>query len=336
MSKLNYVKLDGVIDLSYSKRQTLHGCPRKFLLLEMQESMERSASVDTAFGHAFGHGIAEMFRHQSLERAVVGCVAGWAHPNLMEENEKTNKSLWDAIHAIEKFWHTTYQEISEDWELAYFKDSSGALRPGIELFFYINIHNKYSYQGHIDIVLRNKHDGALCVLECKTSAREFHQADWQNSDQTLGYHIVLDSVAEAEAVSNSFFVKYLCYQTKDREFVMFEFNKSKAERSDFLTDLLMDVGNLELYVAQNFFPKRGNHCRTFNRVCDFFGTCDLKYMQKRPNLGHVYEPNELADADFVITLDEVLNTQQKQLDIVTSGVSMFTSLEYKDENEGQE
>lgn len=316
--KLNYVRIPGVIDLSYSRRQTLNSCPRKFLLREIHQRTEHVPTAHTAYGHAFAAGVQNFLVHKDEELAVIATLAAW-NADFDEEIPRDKKSIFWAVHKVRLFINNIYPlHFKGKWEVARLNDG----RPAVELFYYIHIDGSHSMQGHIDVVLQSVEDSRLCVLEVKTGTRETNEANWANSDQTLGYNFVLDGVAQRENLRNRYNVIYLFAQSTDHAleggesgfgFTLYNFPKSPKSRADYVSTLLLDIARIQLYKEHNFWPKNGNSCRSFNRNCEFFGTCDLQSMQADGRT-ETYEAVGLDEVDYEFTLDELLAIQSVSAD----------------------
>jgi hypothetical protein len=328
--RLSYYKEPGMISMSYSRLRTLHTCARKFQLLEKQERQAKEPSIHTAYGHAFGAGVQALWRTQSLAIAFFEAMCAWDYPDLdvREDDVKgqkdvsANKTFWDCLTAIQTYYHGLFQEHFDEYEIANLPDGKRA----IELFFVIRIGEKYTYQGHIDLVLQHRKTKQYCVFEIKTSQKDFYPSLWANSDQTLGYNVVMDFVGQREAVGNEYKVIYLCYQTKLEEFTPMEFTKSKKTKANFITTILLNVKTLELYEEWDFYPKNGDSCHTgYGKNCQFFGTCDLEHMTHAPAGSDVYATASVEDVDYFIDVQDLLGTQEKLLDdTIDSGVNFDT------------
>lgn len=264
---------------SHSQRsESFHKCPRMFLISKTptQQAMESvgPTNVDFVFGHSVGAGIQTYLITRNKIKSMFAAFLGWnAHAEL--EHPKKGKNLDYAVLSVEKFihfWETNGW--ADEWELAYFNE-----KPATELTFFIDCENGSYHAGHIDAVLRNKRTGRYMVLEIKTTAiRNPDEAQYGNSDQTLGYSIVLDRVATDLGAVAEFQVLYLVYSSTKRELEPFPFIKSRAERATWLQDLLVDHSIIHTYVGLNFFPKRGNNCWSFGGRCIHYGLCDMKSM----------------------------------------------------------
>lgn len=322
---LGYVKIPGVVNLSYSRRSVKHTCPRKFYLREVANvDTAYSSTIHTAFGSAFGAGVQEVLRTGSLPRGIAAAFAAW-DISIHEEHKYSNKNIWTALMGVEYFYEYIYPDLLDaGWELARFPDG----KVGIELHYLIWFSDGYNDQGHIDVVLYNKHTNKLCVLEIKTASREQHPANWQNSEQTLGYSVVLDSFAKQLGADTTFEVEYLIYNPARKlaneenawGFTNYTFVKSPMLKQEYLLNTLVEIKEIELMFEYKTFPKYGNACNNFNRVCDYFGRCDElfnKYIAldleqvHRDNFSEeIYENVDTKMLDFVSDFDTLLIDQE--------------------------
>ena len=338
--RLGYVAQEGVIALSYSRLNTLYSCPRKFQLSELMGRKSFSPTMHTAFGHAYGAGVqtflqyapspaAEAFIYdfddevmpayqaameRAEQRAVVAAVAAWDMYQLDPEATTASmakKSIWEAIHAVRTFCAQEAPALLEEWELAYLPPTPEHPqgKPMIELMFYIQA-GRYSYQGHIDIVLRSRATGELCVFEIKTGSKPAAQADWANSSQTLGYNVVLQAFGLTELTQPAYYVKYLCYDASGRTMQIMEFTKSPAERVEWIASILMDMAQMDMYAEHGIWPKRGGSCMDWFRPCEHFMTCDLSTASIAPPEHGSYESMGLDEVDLVLTLEQLLALQE--------------------------
>lgn len=273
--KLAYIREPGVLSLSYSMWQGLHSCPRKYLLRELHQRASSERSTHLSFGSAFGAGLAEICRTNDLQSAILVAFSFWDYDDFTDGGNR-GKSFWECVHNLRMFHLNVWPTLSEEWEIAYING-----KPAIELLFYIRVSDTYAYQGHIDIILRNKITGALAVVEVKTSARKQVEANWGNSDQSLGYYYVLDKLQEAMGIVAEPMTMYLVLEVdkwnlpqENWGYKVFPFERTEHSRLEFINTLLSDMHQLNFYLEHNYFPKRGNACTNFNRVCEFYGICE--------------------------------------------------------------
>jgi len=312
--KLGYVRIPGVVDTSFSRLNLLHACPRKFYLADIRGARSFSPTAHTAFGHAFAAGIQEYLRvfdelgHERAKAvASTACLAHWDCYNLYEEDKRRIKTYWLAVDAVENWCENSARYITDRYRIA-----TVLGKPGVELFFYVAIGDSYAYQGHIDLVLEDRVTGELTVLEIKTGSAAAQRADWGNSSQTIGYHILLQAMGAYAETPIAYHVLYLYYDAYGREVSYMPFSRSLAERSEWITSLMQDISMLEMYKTSNVWPKRGSSCREWGRDCEFYGLCDLTHAAAADN--GTFEFMTLDEVDFYCTVQDLLEMQRTELE----------------------
>jgi hypothetical protein len=267
-------------NLSYSSTVTLHRCPRKFQLEKLSEIETNRTSVTFSFGHCVGLGIQMVIEGKSMEDIIFSMYMMW-DVDLLDEEEKSKKSFWYAIYAVQKFAALKDTTLLVDYELAYFNGE-----PAIELSFRISMMDGFKYRGFVDVVLKNKLTGEYLVLELKTTAlRNVDDAIYKNSAQAIGYSLILDAIAPG---LSSYKVLYLIYKSASMEFEFMPFDKSYSQRALWIQNMLMDVQMVEMYEASGIYPMHGESCYDFFRQCEYFGVCNLS-TDKIVNLNLPYE-----------------------------------------------
>jgi len=305
-SKKNYRHAYRFINLtSYSQREVLHRCPREFQLMKRITPgvSEEMPNIDFAFGHSAAAGVQTYIVTGDKQASLLAAFLAW-NIDLETDLPKKNKSVYFAILAVLKFINY-WDAVREHWEVATFNG-----RPASELLFWLDCENGHHHVGHIDIILRNKNTKKYTVLEIKTtSAKIVDEAMYGNSDQALGYSIILDTIAGLEGGVATFDVLYFVYSTVRREWETIPFQKSRTMRAEWLQDLLLDQTTINTYIKLKFFPKRGSSCWTFSRRCPHYGVCDFKEATRTDHF-ETWEPNmPLPEKpDFVFNLKDVLDT----------------------------
>lgn len=305
--------------LSYSKLQLAQLCPRKFQLEEVEGFGVREENIDFAFGHAVGAGVQALIENPNdLNRAMLTAIAHW-NVDFWDEDSRKKKSLFYAVEAIRKFSALIHfqKTVLNNYEIAYFANAEGKLVPAIELTFQIQCHEGYIYEGHIDLVLKEKSGDKYLILELKTSGfNNLHEAMYKNSFQALGYSVVLDSIAKDMGVASSYHVLYLIYKSGAQGYEWMLFPKSRSERIEFINDIILDIEILEIYRELGHYPKRGQACFNFFRPCAYLDHCGMHIETLRKLLGNKDTPSqyeELHKPDFVYTLDEIKAHQTESI-----------------------
>lgn len=293
---------------SYSLLSNLHDCPRKYELEKLKANHPSSQvpddgppNLDFAYGHAVGAGIQTYAATGSVTAAIFAAMLAWKAPwdaeKLTKQGQPTGKSLTFATLAVEKFSYWWAENMSE-WEVVVLPSGKKA----VELAFAVDFENGKYHFGHIDVVLRNRSSGTLAVWEGKTTGFEnVDEAVYANSNQALGYSVVVDAIARELGIDGTEYeVMYIVYSSKSREFQLLPFGKTRAQRAEWLQDVLLDHASLDTYKRINFYPKRGENCvNRYGFTCAWFGSCTMRTESLFPGL----VPADLTDVDSVEALD---------------------------------
>ncbi len=316
-SKKDYRAAYAYINItSYSQRTVLHECPRSFQIMKVPapdvepgpntaSRYDASATVNVhfLFGHSVGAGIQTYLVTRDKNKALFAAILSWKADLDVELPKKSKSSLY-AFLAVEKFihWWEVESKLADEWEVATMND-----RPATEITFLLDTENGYYHVGHIDIVLRHKSDGRLMVVELKTTGFKLvDEASYGNSDQSLGYSLILDKIAESLDTTSTFEVLYLVYSTPERKLIPLPFTKSRTDRMEWLQDLLLDHSTIATYKKLSFFPKRGESCFSFSRRCPHYGTCDMRSVRKTNFKEFSLERDSLPEpVDFIFKLSDL-------------------------------
>jgi hypothetical protein len=127
------------------------------------------------------------------------------------------------------------------------------------------------HTGHVDELLRHKVSGNFRVKENKTTGLSVvDPALYQNSNQTLGYSVVVSMFGAAE-----YDVLYTIYSSSEMRWVSFDFPKTHLARAQWLKTETQQAEVMRIYVDDDFFPMRGSSCYSYSRQCEHFGSCNL-------------------------------------------------------------
>lgn len=319
MALLDYGKRDGY-GLSYSRLLTLNLCPRKFQLENIFGLAVRESNTTFAFGHAVGAGVQALVEHGDLNRALLSVMTAW-DVGMYDEEHKSKKSLWYAVRATQRFYDLISDPASDilrDYEIATFV-VGGERKSAIELTFNIICDDGYEYEGHVDLILKEKKANKYLILELKTTGfSNIDEAMFGKSAQAIGYSIVLDSIAADVGGSSSYSVLYLVYKSGKMEYEPLVFNKTPIERAKWVNNLILDIEQIKMYRDYGVFPARGQACYNYFRRCEYYDTCgmsDDNLTRMSPQLeadsnnqdGEVFA--ELLEHDFTYHLDEIIQRQ---------------------------
>lgn len=298
--------------LSYSAMLTLHSCPRRFQLDRLQAVKEdddtNGSSVTFAYGHVVGQGIQHVLEKRSADEIIWRAFLMW-EPDLLADNPKQNKSLWEAIAAVQKF-HSMYEDqgFLDGWELAYHEG-----KPCTELSFLVHLPDGFVYRGFVDAVLQHSSSGEIMVLECKTtSSYSINAATYKNSAQAIGYSVVLDHLFPE---ASSYEVLYLVYKSKSREYETLPFTKSYLQRALWIRELLLDIDLIKLYEEADCYPMHGESCLPFFRECEYLYTCTLSNRALTESISAEQEAKiveKQQEYQIHITLNDLINSQLRK------------------------
>jgi hypothetical protein len=299
--------------LSHSGRTMLHRCPRKYQLSKISRApIDAPANVTLVFGTVVGLGIQCVLEGKTWTATVMEMFLAWSIPDIYAEEEKSQKSFFTAIFAVQSF--TGIQRtLLDDYELAYFEG-----KPAVELSFRITLMDNFTYRGFVDVVLKHKITGKLLVLEVKTTGAKYvSAATFKNSGQALGYSLVLDAIAPHES---EYEVWYLIYMTTMKKFEILPFRKHYSDRAFWIQELIMDVDRIKYYEEQDNYPSYGESCYDFFRECEFLSNCTMSTSL----LAIPYDAQEMVDKmdregevgyTFELSLLDIVNAQLDRKDI---------------------
>lgn len=280
---------------SYSSLELFHICPRKWQLSRFVP--RDKGDMHTAFGHAVGEGIARVAIGDSLSDIVFDTFLKFEAGITDKLKHKSFATALEAIRTFEILWR---EQLSLEWEVFYVNG-----KPAAELGLLIHI-GPYQYRGFVDLVLRNKHTGELAILENKTTgAKTAIEAMYGNSNQSLGYAIVLDKIAPD---TSSYYVLHTVYQAGENKWNVFPVVKDAVKRANWLRDMVYTVRTLEMYQEDENFPLNGAGCVAYGKQCYWYGTCDNPTSVLIPQLP-VFEEEPADKYAYVFTIEELLNQQ---------------------------
>lgn len=302
----------GINILSYSTFNALHECERKFewnkLKLAQNKNTPRvlfaESNIDFAFGRAVESGVHGVLLKKPDHEIFMDMFRAWDIPLWQEHHKKVAKTFNDVTIAIMKFQYLVGQLLS-GWEVAFFDG-----KPAIEFSMCIDLGTGFYYVGHADVILYNKNEERYRILEIKTTGAKYvHEAMYQNSDQALGYSIMLDNIAKDAQKTATFEVFYLVFCVAQNEWKVFPFTKSRILRAGWINTLLLDIQRINTHRNVRFWPKRGGSCFKYGKPCPHFNMCDLTRDQEFD----VISPEEINEHnfDFRFKLDDIIQTQEE-------------------------
>lgn len=306
------------LNLSYSSRELLHECARKFELEKLlaPEGIGEN-SLDLVCGKSFGVGLQKLLGGASVEQAIWYAMLAWTFPTMdqkglcRDEHIEASRSLYEqskkkaffyVVHHLEKAeW--TIKEKLEGWKLW---TLPGSNRPAVEVGFRIKLPNGSFQRGFIDAILVRDEAGQqqFACLEIKTSGFENIAAGYyQNSEQGNSYAFITDFITRQVNPQLFYFIAEF---PKMGQQVM-EFWKGPADKVSWLPSLALDINYIEMMMRAKHFPMNGKACMNYFRPCKYLGVCNLT--RSGPWKEHKEEPAALFDYNF--TLEEILKVKDE-------------------------
>ena len=317
--------------LSYSRVEMASACPRKFEIAAKFRLAPRVESATFAYGHAVGAGVQYCLAGKDFNHVMLQVLFNYDYPfekQGSDSEQRSKKSYWWALDTIERFYkmYTSGQmPYLAGWEVAKFTNSDGVKVPAVELTFVVDMGEGWTYEGHIDLVLYNPISNRYLVLELKTTGGKFvDEATYANSDQAVGYGVVIDTIAGNIKASASFDVLYLVNKTSDGSFQPMLFTKTPKDKAEWLMKLLTMQQQVAMYEGNQFYPKYGQSCMDYYRRCEYFNHCKSDNEQLQHITNNVANLDtvtytQLTNPTFMYTLDELV-ARQKVLEDYAYGV----------------
>lgn len=311
---------------SYSKLGALAICPRLYEMDQLEANSPNprieEKNADFAYGHSVGAGIQTYAATLDLNMALFAAFTSWRLPadfvqiktirrNGKEYSKETNKSLDEAIWAVEQFV-SFYDSALSEWEILVLPSG----KPAVELSFGIDFQNGYFHYGHIDVILQNRFTKQLAVWEGKTTGSNFpKESSYGNSSQALGYSIIVDYLSRFLGLPDqNYEVFYIVWSTELREFLLMPFTKTANAKAEWLGTMQLEQSRISMYNNHKLFPKNGNACAfQFGKECKWYGTCQYANDSIFPGvvIPIVTDPHAVHPTDLFITLDDILDNFAK-------------------------
>jgi predicted transcriptional regulator YdeE len=297
---------------TYSTTETFHACPRKYAIYKMQAAHGtegRSNTTTFAYGHAVGAGVAAFDATEDMDKAIWAAFLAWDMDLFADERKlgrKNGKSFHEAVWAL--YTYRTFRE--EETDLADYESV------GVEQTIAVDFGDGHFFSGHIDQLLRNKYTGKYRVKENKTTGlSSIDPCMYSNSDQALGYSIVIDSLGATD-----YEVMYTIYSATAQKWVQFSFIKTVHKKAEWLQDQLLVNQQIDTYSELRFFPKRGSSCFSYMRRCEYYETCDMSFaaaygqefsdLQKIDSLDSI---SAIEPVDYPTSLSQLVAKQKENL-----------------------
>ena len=253
-------------------------------------------NVHLDYGTAFGVGLQTLLETQGdLETAIWKMMLTYNYAN--ETVQKCELSLIAALQSFHSLWdYSSWKLISSELSFKLVLDKA----------------TQDYFCGYVDAVVQNIHSGIYAVIEAKTTGMRLEKLEpmYSNSPQGIGYSLVLDAVVAGEKGEASWTILYLVNQLKFSSHLptlhIYPFEKTRKDKLEWLLTLQLDYKRMLGYRELGFWPKRGDHCMTYNRPCPLYGVCDI------PMDGHEGMIKQEDDWDYTFDLGTLLEQQMQR------------------------
>lgn len=256
-------------ELSHSSVKLKNSCARKYQMYKLirhPNMYERESTIHTAFGSAVGAGVQSYLVDQDINKAYHEAFVNW------------DFYLWEKLHG--KFFSAALEAINRavPWVEKLLEDGYKVAtindRPATEVAFKIIIPDRAQYVGFIDAVMIHEDTGKYLNLELKTMNRMFHPSAFENSAQDLGYLAVTSIAGDAHMAT---WYPVCVAMASDLYWVTAKFERTDKQLQEFLLSLQIELVHLELMETLGVYPKNGDACLAWGRVCPMYGECDKTY-----------------------------------------------------------
>lgn len=296
---------------TYSTAEVFHACPRKYELKKMQAAhggSERVNSTTFAFGHAVGAGVATFDATQDLRRAIFDAFIAWDMDLFADERKqgrRHGKSFHEAVWAL--YVYKTFCE--EETDLGEYDVV------GIEHTVAVDFEDGHFFSGHVDELLKHKATGRVRVKENKTTGfSNIDPALYSNSDQALGYSVVVENFGVSE-----YEVMYVVYSSTEQKWTQFNFVKPTYKRAEWIQDQLLINQQIDHYSELKFFPKRGGACFDYMRRCEYYETCDISSksafgaeFSDLPKIASIADIAAIEHVNYPVSLSSLVARQKEK------------------------
>lgn len=295
--------------MSHSSNDLLHRCERKYQLsccMPQSDTEKIGMYADLPFGRAVGAGFQRYIETGDLDQALFTTLLEY-EPLVEDPDTKQNRKFLERAFMSVESLSNKWDEL--DYELLYLNG-----KPAIELGFKIvlNSHGDY-FCGFADVCIRNKTKGQAGVLEVKTTGmnRDDLTPLYKYSPQALGYSTMLDTVINDG--NPNFETVYAISHLKRGEVWpesrILPFQKTRLDRLNWGMLLMMDLNKAIFCWENNFWPQRWQECIAYNRICQYFETCNMSsWNQDQDDLAEEFGMpyNSGTEWEYEFTLAEVL------------------------------
>lgn len=162
-------------------------------------------------------------------------------------------------------------------------------RPAVEVPFRITLTDIYldaartipiSYIGYMDAIMYDAFTNSYIVVDLKTTTVQINGGDYSPlykfADQCLPYAMVLAAIQghPITELDLRYLVSFIDHH--EPRILSYPFPKTQIDIEEWGRSLLIDIMNLRMFYDMGWFPRRGNQCYSWSRVCPYFDYCDVR------------------------------------------------------------
>jgi len=299
------------IYLSHSARELFTTCGRKYRFshVDRLETIHRSSNL--GFGGAVHRGCEVFLIAQATGEVVEDPIEAFDRSwnDFCESHVVDYSSKWDR-EGLTAVGHRLIQKFMEDWiarGLYVVLDSMGV--PVIERKLKIELPDEVIYTAIIDVLAMTP-DGQILVIDLKTPAQVAFEGFTEQSEQLLGYQVVVDAHAEALGISQvdgrAFYelIKRPIPKTSRGEGpVIAPFHPVGRADDESIRDWIYETLAIANDIRAGRFPKRpGDAYNSPCSMCDMANFClssgaDMTGVRKKQH----YVPKDVAPVETHIS-----------------------------------
>ena len=259
--------------VSYSQFSLYAKCPKRWKLDYLDGLRKYEQNINTCFGSAFHKTVQdylEVLYNKSVKEADSTDLGESLKTALYEEYKQSLEKNGN-VH------YSTPQELSEFYEdgvaiLKYFQRHRSGYFPtkqhelvGIEVPLQMPLINGISFNGFIDIVIKDNRDGRIKIWDIKTSTQGWNK--YQKADQSKTAQLILykEFYAKQFGVDVEMIdVEYLIVRRKVNEFSDFPLKRIQLFEPASGKPTRNKIGTMFMDFIQNCFTEEGDYNREGN------------------------------------------------------------------------
>lgn len=295
--------------LSHSLRKLGHSCWRKFEFSVTYSAEDFEAGFAAEVGKAMHLGIQDYLLTGSEERGIFAFLAAFPYEMEFQDDGsnpyyKSQRGLEPCLAALQKLFE---MPILRDYELVIITTEQGPL-PAVEIPFAIllkgtGLQMPVYYMGHIDLILRHKVTGEICVFDIKTTRNKGYMEEerYRFDQQVIPYSLIIAPAIGIESISelNVYYLPVYIDLIEPDVRLHLEFHGPEMMQ-DWARGLAHDLQQIKKFQQDQWWPRPvgGETCVGFGKKCPFLEFCKfrepamLRQMLPERELSDFYNPEK--------------------------------------------